>query len=353
MISVLLKLLVFIFCRRRESETPRRILVIRPDERLGNVVLTTPLLAEVRRIYPESQIDVLVASRYAALLSEYGHNIGVIPFEKRDLFKHPFLWLSLMLNLRRTAYDIAIDASHEHAFSFTSALVTIWSGCPVRIGHKRQGSDEAYTHSVPASPEEMPEADRKLRLLEPLTAEAHECKPWLGRNTSMADKWADEWLAENNQQKKRLLAVFTGARKSDRRLTGADFLFVSQQMKKSENWKLLFICGSGDTERIESLRLMFSDCDALYAPDVDLRGLWALLARSDAVVCADTGPLHLAWALGKPLLSLHTAGNVARWGHRDGLNCAVSFTSDLPESQVIAAETLAGIIKEIERHENT
>ncbi len=354
MLNIILRILALIFCRRTGSGNPQRILVLRIDERMGNLILTTPLLAEARRVWPDAQLDVLVSARYAGLLTENKYSIGVIPFEKRALFRRPLSWLKLMLKLRSTVYDLTIDASHEHAFSLTSVLLTVWCGSPLRVGHERKHSECVYTHVAKQSAEGIPEALRKLKLLETLDViSIGEYRPWLGSNNIEAEKWADEWLKINNPAGRKILAVFTGARKADRRLSAIDFLFISKVLKNSAAWIPLFVGGLNDAEQIASLRSLFSECGALFPPELDIYKLRAILALSDAVVCADTGPLHLAWALGRPLLSLHRAGSAARWGHSDKISRALVFTSGSEKSQAEAMQALTCILQEIERHENS
>src|SRR5688500_14739701 len=74
--------------RRRQVTLPEkpRLLVVRLDERLGNLLMTTPLLKSLRARFPAATIDLLASAKNAALLAGHPALDRVIPFRKRALF---------------------------------------------------------------------------------------------------------------------------------------------------------------------------------------------------------------------------------------------------------------------------
>lgn len=174
---------------------PKTILVLRIDERVGNVLLTTPLLAALRAAFPNARIDALLAASKRTLVED---TVKVIAFEKRDLFRRPWAFVAQMWSLRRRAYDVVIDASHWHHFSSTSALLLAWTAGKVRIIHERGDAAHFATHPIAPPQGVEPEIRTKLRLLAPLTTTAPtpSMSTPLGRTGPAADRMT-AWIAVN------------------------------------------------------------------------------------------------------------------------------------------------------------
>ena len=118
----------------------RRVLVVRPDDRGGNALLTVPLALALRDALPGARIDLLLARRRAAL-AEGVPGIRIVPFEKTDAFRHPIRFVRFLRGLRNEGYDAVVDAAHWHAFSATSALLS-------RVAARRWlvGTDRGPSH---------------------------------------------------------------------------------------------------------------------------------------------------------------------------------------------------------------
>ncbi len=133
------------------SNDVRSILVVRTDDRVGNALLTIPLVRALQSAFPRAQVDLLLASRRAHV-AEGLPDLRIVRFNKRA---PPF-------GLRRK-YQIVIDAAHWHAFSTTSALLSRWIASRWVIGSQR-GPAEIYSKAVPPPPLDMPEVEAKLLL---------------------------------------------------------------------------------------------------------------------------------------------------------------------------------------------
>ena len=144
------------------------VLVVRTDERLGKHLLTTPLLGALRASFPSARVGLLCAASRAAAVAGTGLYDELWAFEKRDLFRRPWKFVALLLRLRRARYQVALDAGHSHAFSFTSAALVRWSGAGVRLGHARPGAERFLTDAVAKDPAMGYDAAAKLELLRPL-----------------------------------------------------------------------------------------------------------------------------------------------------------------------------------------
>ena len=146
----------------------RRLLVIRSDDRVGNVLLTTPLLRALREGLPHARIDWLIAGNRTPLVDGLFLADSLIPFNKRENQRNPWAFGRMLWRLRSAGYDAVIDAAHHDTFSLSTALLTRWTLSPVRIGHARGDAPHFYTHAVPLPEAPGNDVAMKLQLLKPL-----------------------------------------------------------------------------------------------------------------------------------------------------------------------------------------
>nr|WP_315242190.1 hypothetical protein [uncultured Flavobacterium sp.] len=91
----------------------RRILICRPNQRLGNLLLITPLLQEVTATYPRCKIDLFVKGNLAPkILRNYNNIDNIIQLPKKP-FTQPFRYLKSWLLIRQKNYDLAINVDKK------------------------------------------------------------------------------------------------------------------------------------------------------------------------------------------------------------------------------------------------
>src|SRR5205807_3487514 len=86
----------------------RRVLVVRPDDRVGNALLTVPLALALRDALPAARIDLLLARRRASVADGLP-GVRVVRVEKTDAFRHPLRFVRFLRALRSAGYDAVID----------------------------------------------------------------------------------------------------------------------------------------------------------------------------------------------------------------------------------------------------
>jgi ADP-heptose:LPS heptosyltransferase len=322
-----------VFARGRRNLRPERIeriLIIRIDERVGNVLLTTPLITALEEWFPDAELDVLVAENKRDLL----HGIArVVPYEKRGFFRRPWAWFRLLRALRNRRYDVVIDASHWHRFSLTSAVIAAWTGAPLRIAHDRGEAALFATETVAPPTERESEIRTKLRLMAPLGIEAPPRPMRTGLGLGAARSKMDRWL-ESEGLTDPIVGLAPGGRKADHRVDPAVFASLGRSAQKA-GASVLVLWGPGE----ESLAAEVGGaCQAKAAPPTNLDELAALMRRCAVTVTNDTGPMHLSVACGSPTIALFRSGDPARWGHSEPPHTVVPAEGRTPEEIVADAE---------------
>ena len=124
-----------------------RILVIRPNHRLGNNVLLTPLLAELETLFPGAEVEVLTGGGAARFVFAGFKRVTTVHAFPNWSFIRPHTVLAILQRIRKTRYDLAIDASvRSRSGRFLLGLVT----ARYRIGYAWGSGwrDRCLSHAV-------------------------------------------------------------------------------------------------------------------------------------------------------------------------------------------------------------
>jgi heptosyltransferase-2 len=254
---------------------------------LGDVVLTTPLLAALAR--DGGPVDVVATPAAAPLLEGHPAVRRVIRYDKRGAQAGlRGLW-RLAAGLRRAGYQRAV-LPHR---SWRSAALAVLAGIPRRIGFAKGPAAISYTVRVPRATAGH-EVERLLALAAPATAPA----PPVALGLSPADRAAaDRWLAEHGVEAG-FVALAPGSIWNTKRWPYYPELAAALD-------RPVVVLGSRDDAALASAVVAAAPGRAHSAAGaLDLRAAAALLERAAVLVTNDSAPLHLATAVGTPIVAL-------------------------------------------------
>jgi lipopolysaccharide heptosyltransferase III len=277
----------------------RRLLVVRTDDRVGNALLTIPLVRALQRALPQAQVELLLAARRAQV-AEGLPGLSIVRFEKRDAFTHPWRFLAFLRSLR-ARYDVVIDAAHWHAFSLTSALLSRWAASRWVVGWWRP-TILLYTSAVAPPEPGIPEVVARMSLAQPLGLHLSlpPLETALGRGASPVGG--------------RFVALNPGARKSDHLWPAARFGAVARGLRDAHGLRSVVFWGPGE-EALAREVVLASERAAELAPPTNLDALAAAFRAAALVVTNDTGPMHLAVACGAPVAAVFLDEAGLRWAY--------------------------------------
>jgi ADP-heptose:LPS heptosyltransferase len=255
-----------------------------------------------------------VEAREYALLKDHPDLDTVVPVDTR-LWRRLIRRLSGMREvlgkvsrlrgrIRSARFDVALDLQGL----IKSGLLTAYTGAPLRIGftadHCREGLNCLFTNRRVRPPATAVHVvEQYLALLEPLgvppgPVEFHVPIP------PPAARRMDDFLDEQGIKSHDLLvAVNPGAGRTNKRWPVEHFRRLADRLAQEPGVRILLLWGPDEVHMARQIR-DGSSARAILAPPTDLHELAALLHRSALMVASDTGPLHLAAALGTPCLGL-------------------------------------------------
>ena len=291
--------------------SPRRIALIKPSA-LGDIMHSLPVLTALRQHYPAAHITWVVNRIYEPLLRNHPDLDGVLPFD-RQLFRAGWLrgtWRfgQFLRQLRGENFDLVIDLQGLLRTGFMS-LVT---GAKRRLGlaSAREGARWFYTDIINDQNSAVHAVDRYWRVVEAMGAVSSQ-KQFRLPVEEAALQWVRSQLGNCPRP---WLAVGVGSRWLTKRWPPEHFATLTRQALKRFGGTAIFI---GAPDEVEPAR----QAAALVAGSVrDLTGvttlpqLAAFLHEADVLLANDTGPLHLAVALGRPVVAPYTCTVVRRTG---------------------------------------
>lgn len=301
-----------------------RVLILRPNHRLGNAVLISPLLDEIETRYPGAEIDMVSAGCAAKDLFSSRFQVRRVICLPRRIVRH--LWESALYlrDMRATRYDLAIDpcvASHSGRLLLGMAKARYKVG--LASGNTINTLDDAY----PGLPDHL--AQRGVYILRRALGDTA-CTSWPMLDVCLTSYELqqgrvalDRMLASSEDSAGRsrpVLGVFANAT-GNKRLSEAWWgVLVAKLHEIRPDIRIVNILAAHGQSQLSGAQTSF------YSGD--LRKLAAVLAHMQGFVSADCGVMHLAAAVGVPTLGLFTRANRAKYTpyghHNQGLDVSVA-----------------------------
>jgi lipopolysaccharide heptosyltransferase I len=277
------------------------ILVVRLGA-LGDVVHTIPAVAALRRAFPDARIDWLVEARHRSIVDLVAVLDGVVALEDSS----PGAWRRAIVDLRRTRYDVAIDFQGL----LKSAVLARASGAARVIGfsiwHLREKTARPF-YSSAGDAEGGHVIGKNLRLLRVLGIDRDVIEFPLRPSHSPA-AFALRELAPGPYA-----LINAGAAWPNKRWPPERFGQVAAFLAEARGLTPVVLWGPGEDALAQAV-IDASSGRAVLAPPTRVADLVTLSRDSALVISGDTGPLHIAAAVGTPTVSVFGPTNPARNG---------------------------------------
>ena len=300
----------------------QRILVIRPDH-LGDVLLTTPSLRLLHNSMPRAEIHALVGEWSAEVLSYYDDidHVLTLPFPgfKRGASQSTLSPYQLAYKssrkLRKIGYHAALIMRPDH---WWGALVAFLAGIPVRIGVDHPDVAPFLTHKIAPHHEHV--VMQNVRLIAALTTNQADSMPAsdmpLHFPVSDADRGQidDELYARTVTDEKPIFAIHPGSGAWVKRWEAEKWAAVADALSVRLDAVPVFTGGEHERELVKDIEVRMRHKAINMVGDTSVGGLAALYNRAKIVLGADSGPLHLAVAVGTPTVTLYGAADPVEFG---------------------------------------
>ncbi len=308
--------------RRSFLSTAKRVVLVRIDNRVGEVLLTTPLVQALAKTH---EVHLVVHPKCVRVMEGLPGLAGLHAFERS------WLWLGVFSSdvrrLRALCRDaVVVNAASWVEYSGTPALVSRLlgaHGCVVGppLGPSRLLMDVG----VSARTDTRNEVEQRLHLLSPLVAQPSGAMAFRTPRTTPAV----EALVRAHPS---FVVVNPGGRLGARRVPPAVFSGVTKALTERG---LTPIVTWGPGEEALAKEVLAGGTGVL-APPTSLDELAALMASSKLVVCNNTGPMHLSVAVGAKTVALFWKMPIDQWGHPRPPHAMLDVTNEPDVAAMVA-----------------
>lgn len=350
------------------------LLCVRLDS-LGDVLMCTPAMRALRAQHPERRLTLLTSSAGAALAPHLPEVEAVLVYEapwmKSSNADPPARHIERIAALAGQRFDGAVIFTCYSQSALPAALLCQLAGIPLRAAYCREKPYQLLTDWI-ADPEPgalvRHEVQRQLDLVRHLGAEV------LDESLSFLPLPAD--LAAVRSRLRRLgidpagrwLVLHPGASAPARRYPQRHWTTLVRELHERVGCPLVLTGGAHEMSLVDGIELPGKACVHSLAGQLSLGELGALLAQASLVVSNNTGPAHLAAAVGTPVVDLyaltnpqHTPWRVPSRVLNHDVGCRYCHRSVCPEGHHDCMEKLApsqvvdavcSLLKQTERYRN-
>jgi lipopolysaccharide heptosyltransferase II len=285
---------------------PKRILIILHGS-IGDVTRALPLARIIRSGYPRAHLAWSVELPSLPLVARSALVDEIILFDRRRWWRD---WLPFLRRVRARRFDLVLDLQRH----FKSGVISRWSGAPVRLGFNKLDCKELNwvfnNHFIPAIGDGISKLSHYLKFAE-----------YLGLDPSTVEWKFQLSAAEAENVNKHLAAIrgdfaalFVGSRWESKRWFPAQAAECARTIRERHNCDVVLLGGKEDrTIAAEILRGAGAPITNLVG-ETTLPEALGVIAKARFAVGPDTGLMHVAAAVGTPVVSLWGATSPTRTG---------------------------------------
>lgn len=321
----------------------KRILLVRTNFRMGNAILTLPAIAAFRKNFPNAKIDYL------------GSPFSRVLFQNQSLDRHyetprrfpQVLWQFAVLirHLRAVRFDLALDVSCSQ--SALASFIIGLSGARIRAGCAGKW-DGLYNLRVG----KLAEFNKYRKLSELLRALRLDSIDEIGTLEFSATEWSDGRAAFTcaiGKTSGPIVGVFIGGRKlRGKRWPLENFAEVIAGLN-DKGFRVVTFLGPEEADVADEIKVALGP-SATLVTEPSVRKFAVMVSQLDLFICCDSGPMHLACAVGVRVLAIFRDRELDRWSPPVSVARTVSSTARVSAGAVLNAaleELSAGLEKTI------
>lgn len=276
-----------------------RIIVVRPNYRIGNAILSTAIIAPLQERFPDAKIDFLVTDKTASLFANLP--VNQVLAVSRSMIWQPWRAFSIVRSLRITRYDLAVQLAPS---SLSGLLMSKVLGARYVMGKPRGNADwydikvrDPIDHAYDAGPA----FSRALGTVDPAKTRLVLSDQEVARAFEQLKALAQ--VANGNNTVEPFVAVFVGGH-ADKVCPLLFWLALIRDLNQKGKRFVVFV-GPEEKQMMPHLQKALEELPhGKLCPPQPLRVFAAMLAQASLMITPDSGPMHMAAALGVSVVAM-------------------------------------------------
>lgn len=280
-----------------------RILIIRLSA-IGDVVRVLPALQSIREAFPQAHIDWIVERKAADVVDGHPALDGLIVFERSNsTFQNSRDFARLCRDVRNKRYDIVVDF---HGI-LKSGLLTAASRAKLRYGfsrpRSREGSALSYNRRVHVPLNQLNRSEENLRLCQAIAPDARWHAPLIYVPLEVQES-IDAFFEETFDSDKLVVALHAPVDRPEKQWPLKHHAALADLLLADGRFEVLLTWGPGQFHIAEEVAALARRRPGIAPESPDLKFYAGLSARCALYVGGDTGPMHIAAAMGTPVIAI-------------------------------------------------
>lgn len=299
---------------RGRAQNYKKILIVRLD-RIGDVILSTPVIKAVRDAYPDSHIACMVRPYALDIVRGNPCLDEVIVYDKDGAHKSLLNTARFAAGLRKKKFDLAILL---HPTNRTH-LIAFLAGIPARVGYDRKFGS-LLTKRIPHTKQLglKHEADYALDMLRHIGIEPGEKRLHVPVHAESERKVKALFASAGIGEGDTVIAVHPGASCPSKRWRAERFAQAADRLAKAHSARVVIIASANDRAFGDKVASLMKAKALNLSGKTSVADLASVLKRSRLFISNDSGPVHIACAVGTPVVDIFGRNDRGlsprRWG---------------------------------------
>jgi heptosyltransferase-2 len=292
--------------KKFDRKSTRSVLVI-SLKRVGDVILSLPAFRAIKESLPKSQVTVFADSYTQDILDRIPFIDAVVPYKKKSSFLKKAKQVS---KLSYNAFDLGVDLTCD--YTFEGALWTWLSGAKFRVGYDTWKRGFLFHRPVKPPENAIHAIDEILNVAQSIGLKTRDKKLKISASKEAMDT-VNKFLHDKAVKSGALLiGIHPGGYYPTQRWLTERFAEVADKLVEKHKARIVLIGGPKEEKIIQHITIQMASHPLVFL-DKPLADLLALLQSCHLLVCNNSGPLHLATALGTRTVSTMGPTLPERW----------------------------------------
>ncbi len=290
---------------------------------IGDFVMATPAIRAIRQGFPGAHLTLLTNPQSEGLARSCPYLDAILTFDlhayrpggRSTGWRAWKNFLSLTADLRRQRFDLAVNLYQVATWAGTIRMWLLFAGIRADQTAGRSSGGRGFFFRI-RSPDRPHEIDAQLALAAALGCPADDGHPelWIPEASRQS---AAARLREAGLSEREPFAVLNiGSNRPEARWPQEKAAVIAREIHGGTGLRILLTGDATEADLANALTVELADCVRSLAGRTDILELAAILERAKVMVTTDSGPMHMAAALGTPLVALFGPADPAHFGPR-------------------------------------
>ena len=282
----------------------RKVLVIRLD-RIGDMVITTPIFRALKEKWPDVQVTVLTNPVNKNIVINNPFIDCILVYDRENMHKSLNSRLIFFRSIREKKFDLVIDPYLD--YEFKTSFITRFVGNRFRLGFEFAGRGIFYNirynpNVFPVSTEKRHMIDYDLDLLEHIGIETQKRQPEVFLSTDEKENAYKRLEDAGADPGSKIIGIHPGGNYQSQRWPVKRFAAISNHLITNYDVKVILFAGQAEKQLLSEFR-GYAVNTPIFLEDLSLRKFMSTLSHCSLFLCNNSGPLHIAAALNIPTVS--------------------------------------------------